>query len=222
MGTPRLVLASGSPRRREFLRLLGLSCDVVTAEIDEAPWPHEDPVEMVRRLSLEKARAVAGRVTAGALVIGADTVVVCDGQMLGKPRNADEARQMLRALRGRTHWVHSGVSVVDAGGGSEISTATTSAVLMRGYSDDEIERYIESGDPFDKAGAYAIQHSEFHPVDAIDGCYASVMGLPLCHLAAALAAFNAPLALNAAAVCRQVTGHPCWVAPPEIIIRPAP
>jgi septum formation protein len=223
---PRLVLASGSPRRREFLRLLGLSYDTATAEIDETARPNEEPLEMVRRLSLEKARAVAQRLSGvasgNAIVIGADTIVVCDAHVLGKPKNADEARQMLRTLRERTHQVHSGVTVIDMGRSREVTTAATSSVLMRPYLDEEIERYIASGDPFDKAGAYAIQHSQFHPVEAIDGCYASVMGLPLCHLAAMLQALDVPPPLDPAAVCEQVTDHPCRLPCPEIVIRPMP
>jgi septum formation protein len=225
-GRPRLVLASGSPRRREFLRLLGLSHETATAQIDESARPNEDPLQLVRRLSLEKARVVArrlsGETTGGAIVIGADTVVVYGDRVLGKPRDAGEARQMLRTLCGRTHLVHSGVTVVDTARSHEVTTAATSSVLMRPYLDEEIERYIASGDPFDKAGAYAIQHPQFHPVESIDGCYASVMGLPLCHLTAVLRALDVPLPLDPATICEQMTGHSCQLAPPEIVIRPTP
>ncbi len=177
---------------------------------------------MVRRLSRQKARAVAGRLTGGAMVIGADTVVVYDGRVLGKPRDADEARQMLRTLRGRTHLVHSGVTVIDTERGREVTSAATSSVLMRPYLDEEIERYVTSGDPLDKAGAYAIQHVQFHPVEAIEGCYASVMGLPLCHLTAALRALGYPLPLDPAVVCEQATGHRCGLPVPNVVIRPVP
>ncbi len=225
-----LLLASASPRRRELITLLGLPAETTSADIDEVPLPDEQAEEMAQRLSLEKAQAVtsltpAARAGAGTLhpssfiLVTSDTVVSLDGEPLGKPRDAAEARSMLQRLRGRVHQVYTAITLIDlppaaalpAEDGADpderaaglekapriseagdlsashmITDLACSAVPMRDYTDAEIEAYIASGDPFDKAGAYAIQHNGFRPVENFTGCFANVMGLPLCHVTRSL------------------------------------
>lgn len=205
----RIVLASQSPRRRDFFRLLGLDFVAVAPDADETIPIGLTPEDAVRRLGRQKARAVAVR-HPGALVVGADTIVVLDGEILGKPADRDEAVAMLQRLRGRAHDVLSSVTVITPTG-AEITECAESRVVMRDYSDAAIRAYVESGDPMDKAGAYAIQNHAFHPVAEIHGCYASVMGLPLCHLARAFWRAGAPLDVDVPALCRAETGYPCAV-----------
>jgi septum formation protein len=173
-----LVLASASPRRRELLGALGLPFAVVSADIDETVAPDEEPAAAAIRLARAKAERVAA--TLGrSLVLGADTIVVLDGRVLGKPRDDDEAAAMLRALRGREHTVITAVALCDAGSARCCTAAPQTAVLIRAYTDDEIAASIAAGTPFDKAGAYAIQDEALAPVARIDGCYCNVVGLPL-------------------------------------------
>ena len=175
-----LVLASASPRRRELLALVGLPFAVVSADVDETPALGEMGDRLARRLAAAKALAVAGTASmSGALVIGADTVVVLDGAVLGKPAGSEEARAMLRALRGRDHRVLTALALA-SGGRTVWESATDTRVDMRRYSDEQIEAYVGSGSPFDKAGGYAIQDQAFQPVERIVGCYPNVVGLPLC------------------------------------------
>jgi len=190
MSCPALVLASSSARRQELLAALGLAFVTAAADVDEAQLPGEAPSELVQRLSASKARAVAG-LFPEAVIIGADTVVVLDGVVLGKPSGAADAARMLRALRSREHQVFSAVTALRPAEGRSAVELSESRVWMRGYSDDEIAAYVAGGDPLDKAGAYAIQHPAFAPVERYIGCYAGIMGLPLCHLARALAAVGA-------------------------------
>lgn len=218
-----IILASASPRRREFFELLGLPFAVRTAAVDETPRPGEAPDVLVARLSATKAAAVAHEVSTsrreravesteaqeGGLVVAADTVVVLDDEILGKPRDALHASQMLQRLRGRAHSVHSGVTVVEMSSGRAAIHLSSTTVWMRDYSDAEIEAYVAGGDPLDKAGAYAIQHPGFRPVARIEGCFAGVMGLPLGALADGLAHFGITLPVDIATVCRGRTGHPC-------------
>ncbi|MDE2696126.1 MAG: Maf family protein [Chloroflexota bacterium] len=170
-----IVLASASPRRRELLPALGVTFEVIPADVDESDTD-DDAARLARDLAVRKARAIAADRPADT-VIGADTIVVLDGRQLGKPADAAEARAMLEALRGRTHHVVTGVAVV--GDGGEATEAVTTAVTMRDYSDDEVTRYIARGEPFDKAGAYAVQDAEFAPAAAVEGCRCAVIGLPL-------------------------------------------
>jgi len=203
-----ILLASASPRRRELLSLLGLPFSVVVADVDETDGDGESPQAMVQRLSRAKALAVATR-HPHALVIAADTTVALDGQSLGKPADAAEATAMLRALRGRLHRVYSGLTV--AQGGQALTDLAESDVWMRDYSDEEIVRYVISGDPLDKAGAYAVQHASFHPAERVEGCFASVMGLPLCHLARTLARLGVTVPVGVPIVCQAHTGFVCRV-----------
>ena len=177
--TPHLILASSSPRRRDLLRLIGIPHEIEPAEIDETPHPGEEPASHAERLAREKASAVASRHSA-ACVIAADTIVVVDGEILGKPRDRADATRMLRALAGRRHVVHTAVAVARRG---RVEAEVESVdVTFRALDDHEIERYIATGEPMDKAGAYGIQGYGATIVERIDGDYFAVMGLALVRL----------------------------------------
>ncbi len=188
-----LVLASNSPRRKQLLGLGGWNFTVSPAAIDETPFDAEAPAVYVARLAKGKVRKAARQAPAEALVLAADTTVAVPApaaehnadQILGKPGDTQEAEQMLRALRGRSHRVYTGLAVLRVADGRMMQDVCMSEVTMRDYSDEEMLAYIASGDPLDKAGAYAVQHAGFHPVEKLAGCYANVMGLPVCHLAQA-------------------------------------
>jgi MAF protein len=188
--TPRLILASGSPRRQELLAHLGLPFEVAPAAVDEGDFSG-DPAQAVVEAARRKARAVAEIVSdPSALVVGADTVVVSgDGRVLGKPADAADARRMLRGLRDGWHQVITGLVVLRDN--QEWTDAVATRVHMRPYTDAEIEAYIARGEPFDKAGAYAIQDPAFDPADAVEGCAMTVVGLPLCALYRLLVAAGA-------------------------------
>jgi nucleoside triphosphate pyrophosphatase len=171
-----LVLASGSPRRRELLTRLGLDFIVVTPDVDETPRLDEPAVALVARLAADKAAAVAAR-HPGAIVIGADTAVVVGGSTLGKPADIDDARRMLRALGGRSHDVHTGVAV--AADGAVRTASTVSTVTFAALTADEIEWYVATGEPFDKAGGYALQGAGGAFVAGVEGSVSGVLGLPL-------------------------------------------
>jgi len=187
-----LVLASSSPRRRELLKGLGLAFTVVTSDVDETTVPDLAPAEIVEQLALRKARAVAQRVNKG-IVLGADTIVVLNGHVLGKPVDASDAFRMLSALQGRTHTVFSGVALIDAESGrSEVAHSATS-VTVRAMSEQEINAYIATGEPMDKAGSYAIQGIGATLVEGIAGDYFTVVGLPLHLTSQLLARFGYPV-----------------------------
>jgi len=189
---PTLILASTSPRRRELITLLGLTFQFVSVDVDESARANELPDELVRRLSHAKA-AIGARDAkqSDAMVVGADTVVSIDNTILGKPTDAADAARMLKLLRHRAHVVYSGVTVMR--GEKSITEVATTTVHMRNYPDAEIVKYVATGDPLDKAAAYAIQNGSFRPVEYIEGCFANVMGLPLCHLYRALKKFGVPV-----------------------------
>lgn len=200
----QLILASGSPRRRAFLAALGLDYLVQAADVDESAQPGEPPEELVRRLSRAKARAVAGQ-HPGLPVLAADTVVVLDGRILGKPAGPEEAVAMLQSLRGRVHQVQTAVSL--AHDGACAARVCCSQVWMRDYADAEIRAYVATGDPLDKAGAYAIQHPMFSPVARWEGCYAGIMGLPLGMVAGLLAGVGISLSgEKVMATCERASG----------------
>ena len=178
---PPLVLASASPRRRELLTLLGLGFSVMPAGIDEDPLPEELPLDLVCRLSLAKAAAVSAGLDWG-LVLGADSLVVMDGEVFGKPSGPEQARLMLERLRGTRHEVFTGVTLLDASSGRRLTRGMASGVTLRDITGAEIERSIDSGVPFDKAGAYAVQDRELNPAKSWEGCYTNIVGLPLCGL----------------------------------------
>jgi len=202
--------------------LLGLPFRVIEADVEEGQLEGESPREMVMRLSRAKAEAVA-TAKQGSVVLACDTIVAIEGEVLGKPADPEEATSMLRRLRAREHRVYSGLTVLVGEGGSSAGsgqwdTACDETVVnMRCYSDVDIATYIASGDPLDKAGAYAIQSASFHPVARIEGCYASVMGLPLGLVAGVLRSFGLPLPGDeaVAAACAAFTGHPCCLAASE-------
>ena len=208
-----LLLASASPRRRELIKLLGLPVETTSADIDEIPLPGEQADEMARRLSREKAQAVSSLIPqpSALIILASDTVVSLDGEPLGKPRDAAEARSMLRRLRGRTHQVYTAITLIDLQTDRSITDVACSDVPMRAYTDAEIEAYIASGDPFDKAGAYAIQHNGFSPVENFSQCYANVMGLPLCHVVRALRRLGVAVPNYVPALCQAHIHYECPV-----------
>ena len=186
-----LVLASASPRRRELLQSLGVEFRIVPSDLDEvlAPGPL---MAAAARLALDKARAVASRLGEG-VVLGADTIVVIDDTALGKPADAADARAMLARLRGREHQVITGIAVVDAGSGRARFTSVVSRVTMADYADAEIDAYVATGEPMDKAGAYAIQGRGSALVAGLSGSFSNVVGLPLEETAVLLAEFGVPV-----------------------------
>ena len=192
---PPLVLASASPRRKELLALLGLEFSVIPAEIDETPLPKELALDLVRRLSLAKAAAVSAKLDRG-LVLGADSLVVLDGQVFGKPSGPDEARRMLKRLSGTRHEVVTGVTVIDASSGRRLTCAMASGITLRDITDADIEKSIDSGVPFDKAGAYAVQDRELNPAASWEGCYTNIVGLPLCRLVRMLDSLGYRFSMN--------------------------
>ncbi|MHB9029522.1 MAG: Maf family protein [Candidatus Latescibacterota bacterium] len=184
-----LILASKSPRRRDLMHLLGHPFRSITSHVEEFSVPGETPAEHVVRLSLLKAREVAAQVGEG-IVIGSDTVVVLDGDILEKPESEEEAFSMLSRLQGRTHTVFTGFALRDAAGGKEHAGFETTEVTMRPMTPDLIRKYIATGEPLDKAGAYGIQGYGAVLIPAIRGCYFNVMGLPLSKLMEALNTFT--------------------------------
>ena len=177
----QLTLASVSPRRRQLMGGMGLEFDITPADVPEDPLPGEPPQRMVERLSRDKALKVAASLQSG-FVIGADSTVVHLGESLGKPVDDGEARAMLRRLRGTTHHVCTGLTVVDAATGRQLTDSMTSQITLRDFSDDEIEASIATGTPRDKAGAYAVQDTELRPASGWEGCYHNIVGLPTCRL----------------------------------------
>lgn len=185
-----IVLASASPRRSELMTLAGVEFRVVPADICETPLPGEAPVDHVIRLSQEKAAEVA-QTQAGRFFIGADTIVVLDGAILGKPSDAADAMRMLSGLSGRNHEVVTGFTVFDKSSGSKISRAVCTEVTFKELNESEISAYIATGCPMDKAGAYAIQGGAVHFIRSINGSYTNVIGLPMTELYEALQAVGA-------------------------------
>lgn len=198
-----IVLASASPRRRQLLASVGIPFTTVVSHVPEDERPGETADRHVRRLSLAKAREVAEQSgVAGRWFIGSDTVVVRDGTILGKPADAAEAAAMLRSLSGRSHQVLSGYAVLDRQTGRHIEAAVSTTVRFKALTEQEIQGYIASGEPFDKAGAYAIQGLGAFMIPAIEGSYTNVVGLPLCEIIAALEELGAHQLFDAS---RQVT-----------------
>lgn len=205
----KILLASTSPRRRELIGWAGWPHRITSVEVDETPRPAEDPAEYVLRLARIKALAAATRAEPGEIVLAADTTVADGGQILGKPRDAAEAESMLRQLRNRTHQVLTAITLLNPASGRLEADLCISNVPMRDYSDAEMNAYIASGDPLDKAGAYAIQNGAFRPVTAFSGCYACVVGLPLCHLQRTLSRFGFSPPGEVSSACQQHLGYTC-------------
>ena len=214
-----IILASASPRRRELLGALGVAFEVRPSNVNEDPLPGETPLETQHRITRDKARSqisdIRGQTSDDSgltsdlcnlpispTLIACDTTVLLDGEMLNKPADEGEAWVMLRKLRNRTHEVQS--CIVIRQGDAEILDMVTSQVVMRNYSDAEIAAYIATGDPFDKAGSYAVQHEQFHPVAEIRGCPLNVIGLALCRLRAHL-----PELPDSTPVCQAYVGRTC-------------
>ncbi|HUF91456.1 MAG TPA: Maf family protein [Candidatus Limnocylindria bacterium] len=185
---PRLILASASPRRRELLARLRADFTVTPSDVDETLDPGPLP-EATAGLALRKARAVAAGLREG-VVLGADTLVVIDGEALGKPRDGQDAAAMLRRLRGRWHEVITAVAAVDAATGREAAEAVITRVQMRAYTDAEIAAYVATAEPLDKAGAYAVQERGGALVAGIEGSYSNVVGLPVDETRRLLEAFG--------------------------------
>jgi MAF protein len=206
---PPLILGSSSARRRALVTAAGLSFEVARPDIDETPLPAEAAAAYVLRLCRTKAMAIpAERLMPETYVLTADTTVVLDDKIIGKPETPDEARAMLRQLRGKPHYVYSGVALRDYATGEVQTTLTITIVHMRDYSDAEIEAYVASGEPFDKAGGYAVQDPDFKPVAHLEGCLTNVIGLPMCVVSAMLRAKG--VALPNAPTC-STHNLPCTV-----------
>jgi septum formation protein len=185
-----IVLASASPRRSELLRSAGVLFLVRPGEVSEESKSGESPEEHALRLACEKAREASAS-GAGRFYIGADTIVVCDGEIMGKPAGEDDAKRMLKKLSGSWHRVITGFSVQCTMTGREISDVVTTKVCFKELSQTEIERYVAGGCPMDKAGAYAIQGEAAYMIRRIEGSYTNVVGLPLCETVEALRAIGA-------------------------------
>lgn len=182
--------------------------------IDETPLPEEHPAAYVERLARHKAKQTAARWQGEAFILAADTTVAIQDskgkwEILGKPQDAQEAERMLRHLRGCTHQVLTGLALLHTSTAQWWSDVCVSEVPVRNFSDAEMYAYIASGDPFDKAGAYAIQHAGFHPVENFSGCFANVMGLPLCHLVRLLERAGIQVKKNPALQCLRTLNAPC-------------
>ena len=181
MKTEKIILASASPRRRELLHQIGLETEVLPSRIEEKPTATQ-PEEVVEELSRQKCLDVAGRVQENGVVLGADTVVALDGKIMGKPGSAGQAAEMLKSLQGRSHQVFTGVTLAEVQKGRIVRQETFSErteVFLFPMTEEEIEAYILSGEPFDKAGAYGIQGSFARHVKSIEGDYNNVVGLPV-------------------------------------------
>jgi septum formation protein len=177
---------------------------VTASDVDESKLPDESPARYVR--------AVKHTANPEHIIVGADTVVVDSGDILGKPKDSAEAVTMLTRLRGHSHQVYTGIAALRVSDGKLVTDLCITDVPMRSYSDNEIESYTLSGDPLDKAGAYAIQHPGFRPVEKLSGCYASVMGLPMCHLVRSLRQLDISPAVDVPASCQTYLNYQCSVS----------
>lgn len=186
----KLILASASERRAEILRDAGIPFTILSSPVDETPVPGETAHHMVQRLAEAKAELAAARAAGPAIVIGADTVVLLDGNILGKPRTGDDARGMLEKLSARTHSVITGVALIRIPDAERLSFIETTQVRFSKLSGEDITRYLATGEPLDKAGAYAIQGRAGRYVPCIEGCYFNVVGLPLARLHQSLTALG--------------------------------
>ena len=204
----RILLASESPRRREMISWLNVPFQVTRVDIKEDSRANELPYDLATRLAVEKARAV-NIVDKHIWILAADTIVDSNNKALGKPVDAVQARLMLNKLREGVHHVHTGLAVVHRGTDTLLIRRVTTDVWMRQYTDSEIDAYIASGDPMDKAGAYAVQHPEFHPVHHLDRCYANVVGLPLCALAEILKVAGHTITDDIPELCRFHYNYHC-------------
>lgn len=204
-------MASNSPRRKQLFGLGGWDFTVIVADIDETPFENESPRDYVIRLAQAKALAVQPKAESDAVILGSDTTVVDGNEILGKPVDDEDARRMLKQLRGRIHQVYTAIAILH--GEKRVTDLSIIDVPMRNYSDVEIEAYIQTGDPMDKAGAYAIQHPEFKPVSVLEGCRAGVMGLPMCHVLRSLRPLDIVSSADVPAACQSLLQYDCKVSP---------
>lgn len=191
----QLILASTSPRRRELLALLGIPFEIVAPDFEEVPQPGRPPTEQVEHFAREKARSVA-MMQPAALVLGSDTVIELDGQMLGKPLDLADARAMLKKLAGRLHWVHTAVALCRQRPHHEALTLATATVRMKAYDEAAMERYLATQEPMGKAGAYSIQGAGGELIESISGDFLGIVGLPLHAVAALLAAAGVSVSVD--------------------------
>jgi septum formation protein len=208
---PPLILASASPRRQELLVLAGWGFELQPTSVAEAPETGETAEAMARRLAVAKARAALNG--SERTVVAADTVVEHRGEILGKPADEGEAQSMLERLSGDSHRVITAVAIFTPGASGPVLDVCVTEVPMRPYTAEEAAEYVAGGSPMDKAGAYGIQDGEFQPVDIgrLRGCFANVMGMPLCHLARAMRRLGWPAPADVPAACRAHTGYDCPV-----------
>lgn len=206
-----LILASTSPRRNELLRLLEIPFGKRPSNADESHLPDVEPLAYVQQTARQKGQAV--QQGEGEWVLSADTIVVLDGKVVGKPADDAEAFSILRDLRARGHLVYTALSLRKPNSASVDEGFCETEVFMRDYSETELADYIASGDFRDKAGGYAIQHQAFHPCAGLKGCYANVMGLPLCHLAMLLKGAGLKVSADVPAACQRYNEITCEVYP---------
>ena len=207
-----LLLASNSPRRRQLLALGNWKFTVAVSDVNETLQANETPRDYVLRLAKAKALAVVEKAHHENIIIGSDTAVVDGNSILGKPIDREDAARMLNQLRGHTHQVYTGVAFYRVSDGKMLTELCVTDVPMRAYSDDEISAYVQTGDPLDKAGAYAIQHPDFQPVESMRGCYASVMGLPLCHVVRTLHTLDVNPEADVPMACQKLLNYECPVS----------
>ncbi len=207
-----LLLASNSPRRRQLLALGNWEFNITVSDVDESQLAGESANEYVLRLAQAKALAVVQIADPEAIIIGSDTAVIDGNEILGKPKDEADAERMLKQLRGRTHQVYTGIAIYRVRDGKMVTELCITDVPMRPYSDDEIKAYLQTGDPMDKAGAYAIQHPDFQPVESMRGCYASVMGLPMCHVLRNLQKLDVQPLANVPINCQSLLKYECPVS----------
>ena len=189
---------------------------IIPADIDEGEVPGETPGDYVKRLAHTKGEVIAKKFPDAPLIIAADTTVADQNEILGKPADEHDAQRMLQQLRGREHQVYTAISLVVPAKNLWLEEMCLSQVPIRNYMDAELEAYVASGDPLDKAGAYAIQHRGFHPVESFAGCFASVMGLPLCHLARGMTQLGMIPDVEINLACQSYLQYDCPVA--ELIL----
>lgn len=212
MNKKNLVLASNSPRRKQLLALGNWNFTTIVSDVDESQLAGESPTEYVLRLAKAKAQAVAGKVDSESIIIGSDTSVIFNETIFGKPVDEADAEHMLQQLRGQTHQVFTGVAFYRVSDGKILTELCITDVPMRAYSNEEIAAYIQTGDPMDKAGAYAIQHPKFQPVAAMHGCFAGVMGLPMCHVVRALRQLDIQPPADVPSACQNLLNYQCHVS----------
>jgi len=193
MTNKKIILASASPRRKELLELIGLEFEVIPSQVEEDIENKPFSTELIENLAAEKAGDVAKKIANPAIVIGSDTVVIINKKILGKPKDKKDAFNMLKTLSGNTHKVVSAIAVIDTETGKTLKDSVISDVTFKKLSDEEINAYIETGEPMDKAGAYAIQGLGIMFVKSINGCYSNIVGISVFKLAEMLKEFGVKL-----------------------------